>query len=48
VSRWVAAKNWKRKGQAKHFTTAKAIKAARAEKAWLKKSKTPSDKSPGA
>lgn len=48
MTRVILSKHWKRKGQAKHFTNAKARKAAREAKAWLQKSKTPSDRSPGA
>lgn len=48
MTRVILAKNWKRKGQAKHFTVAKSRKADRLEAKWLQKSKTPSDKSPGA
>lgn len=40
MSRIVLSKNWTRKGQAKHFTVAKAKKAARAEKAWKSRSKS--------
>ncbi len=40
---WVPSKSWKRKGQAKHFTIAKAKKANRAESQWLKLSKVKSN-----
>lgn len=43
TARYIPAKAWKRKGQAKHFTAAKNAKASRAEKAWLKLSKVKSN-----
>lgn len=40
AAHYIPSKAWKSKGQAKHFTIAKARKASRQEKAWLKKSKS--------
>jgi len=40
MTRVILSKHWKSKGQAKHFTVAKARKAARAAKAWAAKSKS--------
>jgi hypothetical protein len=39
MTRVILSKNWKSKGQAKHFTVAKARKAARLVKQWKAKSK---------
>lgn len=40
ATRFIPPGKWKSKGQAKHFTVAKARKAARAAKAWAAKSKS--------
>lgn len=40
AARYIPAKAWKAKGQAKHFTIAKARKADRAARKWAAKSKS--------
>jgi hypothetical protein len=44
----VLSKNWKAKKAARHIQIAKNAKRDRDIAKWLQKSKTPSDRSPGA